>query len=64
MESPNPALQSTSLCLQKSLQEKEIYSLDGAHKWEQLLQFVLKPLLLQLRNTVVIPTKSIAHKTF
>jgi hypothetical protein len=28
------------------------------------LQFVLKPLLLQLRNTVVIPTKSIAHKTF
>jgi hypothetical protein len=47
-----------------SLQEKEIYSLDGAHKWEQLLQFVLKSLLLQLRNTVVTPTKSIADKTF
>jgi hypothetical protein len=28
------------------IQEKKIYSLDGAHKWEQLLQFVLKPLLL------------------
>jgi hypothetical protein len=33
-----------------SLQEKEIYSLDGAHKWEQLLQFVLKPLLLTVEK--------------